>query len=239
MVKASTFGGGFVAVKTAIKQVEGLHCELRMMGIPIDGPTNVFKSVFKSATRSKATLKKKHNTIACDRTREAVAAGIVCIAWVNGRFNLADVFTGMWRREWIPLQQEHYKYKRSCRSAKIWLSRIIRHNMETLWQLWERRNAKVHDTGQIKTHLQVVREIRYLFDQPRSEWPSAVHYLFKDQHKLLQGSLPQLQQWIQAAETHRNTDPRLLDCPFTGAHLLCSIQNQPTLNPTRSRATTQ
>ena len=109
--------------------------------------------------------------------------------------------------------------------------------METMWQLWEHRNAKVHETGQVKTHLQVVREIRYLFNQPRSEWPSAVHYLFKDPTKVLKGSLPQLQQWLQAAQTCRNTDPRLLDRPFTGARLLRSIRNHPTLNPTRPRAT--
>ena len=111
--------------------------------------------------------------------------------------------------------------------------------METLWQLWEHRNAKAHDTGQIKTHLQVVQEIRYLFDQPRSEWPSAVHYMFKDLNKLLKGSLPQLQQWLQAAKVYRNTDPRLLDRPFTGARHLRSIRNQPTLHSTRPRDTTQ
>ena len=54
-VKASTFGGEFVAVKTAIKQVEGLRHKLHMMGILIDGPTNVFcdnESVFETATKS-------------------------------------------------------------------------------------------------------------------------------------------------------------------------------------------
>ena len=71
-------------MKTAIEEVEGLHCKLRMMCILIDEPTTVFcdnELVFKSATRSEATLKKKHNTIAHHRTREAVAAGIVRMAW--------------------------------------------------------------------------------------------------------------------------------------------------------------
>ena len=40
-----------------------------------------------------AAIKKKHNAIAYHRTREAVAAGIVRIAWEDGRFNLADVLT--------------------------------------------------------------------------------------------------------------------------------------------------
>ena len=47
-----------------------------------------------NATRPESTLKKKHNAIAYHRTREAVAAGIVWIAWEDGRFNLtADVLT--------------------------------------------------------------------------------------------------------------------------------------------------
>ena len=96
MVKASTFGSEFVAMKTVIKQVEGLCCELCMTGIPINGPTNVFcdnESVFESATQSEATLKKKHNTIAHHWTREAVAAGIVHMAWEDGCFNLAGILT--------------------------------------------------------------------------------------------------------------------------------------------------
>ena len=95
-VESSSFGSEFVAMKTAIKQVEGLRYKMRMMGIPVDGPTNVFcdnESVFRNATRPESTLKKKHNAIAYHRTREAVAAGIVRIAWEDGRFNLADVLT--------------------------------------------------------------------------------------------------------------------------------------------------
>ena len=67
-----------------------------MMGVPVTGPTDVFcdnESVFKNATRPESTLKKKHNAIACHKVREAVAAGIVRIAWEDGRFNLADVLT--------------------------------------------------------------------------------------------------------------------------------------------------
>ena len=67
-----------------------------MMGVPVDGPTSVFcdnESVFKNSTRPESTLKKKHNAIAYHRTREAIAAGIVRVAWEDGRFNLADVLT--------------------------------------------------------------------------------------------------------------------------------------------------
>jgi len=95
-VEASTFGSEFVAMKTAIEQIEALRYKLRMMGIPLDGSTSVFcdnESVFKNSTRPESTLKKKHNAIAYHRVREAVAADIVRIAWEDGRFNLADVLT--------------------------------------------------------------------------------------------------------------------------------------------------
>ena len=95
-VESSTFGSEFVAMKTAVEQVEALRYKLRMMGVPVDGPTSVFcdnESVFKNSTRPESTLKKKHNAIAYHRTREAIAAGIIRVAWEDGRFNLADVLT--------------------------------------------------------------------------------------------------------------------------------------------------
>jgi hypothetical protein len=95
-VESSTFGSEFVAMKTAIEQCEALRYKLRMMGIPVDGATNVFcdnESVFKNASKPESTLKKKHNAIAYHRTREAIAAGIVRLAWEDGRFNIADILT--------------------------------------------------------------------------------------------------------------------------------------------------
>ena len=95
-VETSSFGSEFVAMKTAVEQVEAMRYKLRMMGVPVDGPTNVFcdnESVFKNATRTESTLKKKHNAIAYHRTREAIAAGIIRVAWEDGRFNIADVLT--------------------------------------------------------------------------------------------------------------------------------------------------
>lgn len=95
-VESSTFGSEFVAMKIAVEQCEALRYKLRMFGVPVDGPTNVFcdnESVFQNSTRPESTLKKKHNAIAYHRTREAQAAGIVRIAWEDGRFNIADLLT--------------------------------------------------------------------------------------------------------------------------------------------------
>ena len=95
-VESSTFGSEFVSMKQAVELVEGLRYKLRMMGVEVDGPTNVFcdnEAVVKNTTRPESTLKKKHNAIAYHRAREAQAAGIVRIAKEDGDTNLADLFT--------------------------------------------------------------------------------------------------------------------------------------------------
>jgi hypothetical protein len=96
-VKSSTFGSEFIAMKTAIEQIEGLRCKLCMMGIPIEGPANVFcdsEAVFKNSAFPESTVKKKHNSIAYHQTREAQAAGTVrIIAWEPGDTNRADILT--------------------------------------------------------------------------------------------------------------------------------------------------
>ena len=95
-VESSTFGSEFVAMKQAVELVEGLRYKLRMMGVEVDGPTNLFcdnEAVVTNTTRPESTLKKKHNAIAYHRAREAQAAGIVRIAKEVGITNLADLFT--------------------------------------------------------------------------------------------------------------------------------------------------
>jgi hypothetical protein len=95
-VESSTFGSEFIAMRIAIDLVEALRYKLTMMGIPMDGPTNVFcdnEAVVKNTTKPESTLKKKHNAIAYHRTREAQAAGIIRVAKEPGETNLADLFT--------------------------------------------------------------------------------------------------------------------------------------------------
>ena len=95
-VETSTFGSEFIAMKTATEMVEGLRYKLRMMGVEVAGPTNVFcdnESVVMNATRPESTLKKKHNAIAYHRVREAQAAQIIRVAKEDGLSNLADILT--------------------------------------------------------------------------------------------------------------------------------------------------
>ena len=95
-VETSTFGSEFIAMRTAVEQLEGLRYKLRMMGIEIDGATNVYcdnASVCVSVRRPESTLKKKHVSIAYHRVREAVAAGTVRVAKEDTKTNLADLLT--------------------------------------------------------------------------------------------------------------------------------------------------
>ena len=74
------FGLELIAMKTAVEMVEGLWYKLRMMGIKVDGSTNVFcdnESVVKNTTRPESTLKKKHNVIAYHPVHKAQAAGLL------------------------------------------------------------------------------------------------------------------------------------------------------------------
>jgi hypothetical protein len=93
-VATSTFGSEFVALRIAVELIEALRYKLRMMGVPLDGPTNVFgdnSSVITNATVPSSTLKKKHNAICYHRVREAVAAKIICITYIPTDQNLADI----------------------------------------------------------------------------------------------------------------------------------------------------
>jgi hypothetical protein len=95
-VEASTYGSEITAMKTAIEMIEALRYKLRMFGVPIDGPANVFcdnEAVYKNCSIPESTLKKKHHSIAYHRNREAVAAGTVRLAKEDTKTNLADVFT--------------------------------------------------------------------------------------------------------------------------------------------------
>jgi hypothetical protein len=67
-----------------------------MMGVPVDGPANVYsdsESVFKNVAFAESTLKKKHNAICYHKAREVQAAGVIRIAWESTETNLTNMLT--------------------------------------------------------------------------------------------------------------------------------------------------
>jgi hypothetical protein len=95
-VESSLFGSEFIALRVAMEKLEELRHKLRMMGIPIWGPANVFcdnESLVKSSMRPESTLKKRNILICYHKVRELQAGGLVQVAWENGDTNLADILT--------------------------------------------------------------------------------------------------------------------------------------------------
>jgi hypothetical protein len=96
-VESSSFGSEFVALRVAKDMLVALRYKLRIIGVPIDGPANVFfdnNGDMKNTTIPELMLAKKHNAINYHAIWEAVA---VCIIRVVGKedgiTNLADLFT--------------------------------------------------------------------------------------------------------------------------------------------------
>ena len=75
--------------------IVALRYKLRMFGVTIDGPANVFcdnNGVVKNTMIPASMLVKKHNAINYHAICEAVAAKIPPVGKEDGMMNLADLF---------------------------------------------------------------------------------------------------------------------------------------------------
>jgi hypothetical protein len=94
--ESSTLGSEIVALKYAIELLKSLKYKLRMLGVPLLGPADIFcdnEAVVINCSTPEPTIKKKHHSTAYHHNREAVASGIVRIAKEGSETNLADLFT--------------------------------------------------------------------------------------------------------------------------------------------------
>ena len=95
-VETSVFGAEFVAMKTAMDAMRGLRYKLRMMGIPLSGPTLFYgdnMSVIHNTQRPESQLKKKSTSVSYHAIREAVAMGELLTGHVRSEDNPADICT--------------------------------------------------------------------------------------------------------------------------------------------------
>ena len=95
-VESSTFGSEFVALRLCVESVIALRFKLRMFGVPILGPANVFcdnASVVNCTASVEGRLNKKHLALCFHRVRECCAQGICRVAKIAGELNVADLFT--------------------------------------------------------------------------------------------------------------------------------------------------
>ena len=85
-----------MALRIAKDMIVELRIKLKMFGVPIDGPANVFcdnNGVVKNTSIPESTLSKKHNSISYHAVREAAAAGILRVGKEDTKSNLADALT--------------------------------------------------------------------------------------------------------------------------------------------------
>jgi hypothetical protein len=95
-VEVATFGSEMVAWQICKELIVAIHYKLRMFGVEVDGPVNVFYDncgVVKNVSILESTLMKKHNAINYHVVREVVAAGILRVGKEDGETNLADLLT--------------------------------------------------------------------------------------------------------------------------------------------------
>ena len=95
-VETSTFGSEFVALRVARDLIVAMRYKLRMFGVPLEGPAQVFcdnQGVVKNTSIPESVLSKKHNTINYHAVREAAAARILQVTKEDTLMNLADLFT--------------------------------------------------------------------------------------------------------------------------------------------------
>ncbi len=91
-VEASSVGSEYIALRLYTEMVEELRYKLRCFELPIDGPCDIFcdnRSVLTNSSVPTSVLNKRHN----HRVREAQAAGVIRVGWIEGNYNVADLFT--------------------------------------------------------------------------------------------------------------------------------------------------
>jgi hypothetical protein len=95
-IETSVFGAEFVAMKHGIKTLRGLRYKIRMMGVPLSGPTYIYgdnKSQVTNSSRPESTFKKKCNSICYHAIHESVAMGETLLTHIKTGDNLADFLT--------------------------------------------------------------------------------------------------------------------------------------------------
>ena len=95
-MKSAAFGAEFVAMKQAMEASRGLRYKLRMMGVNIEGPTDMYgdnMSTIHNTQHPESQLKKKSNSICYHSVREVVAMGRLLTGHVKTDENPTDILT--------------------------------------------------------------------------------------------------------------------------------------------------
>ena len=117
-VESPSFGSEFIALRIATEIIELLRYKLRMFGVPIYGPADVFcdnQSVVTNVSITSSVLNKKHNSIYYQRVPEAHTDGSIRVGWISGEYNKADIGT----KTTIPTKRQ-YELLNSIFNEKVY-----------------------------------------------------------------------------------------------------------------------
>ena len=95
-VESAVFCAEFMAMKQAMEVSRGLRYKLRMMGVPIEGPTHMYgdnMSAIHNTQCPKSQLNKKSYSICYPAVREVVAMGELLTGHIRTDENPADILT--------------------------------------------------------------------------------------------------------------------------------------------------
>jgi hypothetical protein len=118
-VKTSVFGAKFVIIKHSVETLRGLWYKLRMMGVPVLGPSYIYgdnKSAIMNSSTPESVLKKKCNSICYHACCESVAMDESRLVHISTHENWADFLTkvtsGSKRRDLVKnVLDDIYDYK--------------------------------------------------------------------------------------------------------------------------------
>ena len=128
--ESATYGAEMVAGRLAVEQVMDIRYKLRILGVPVLESSVLMgdnQSVITSCSIPSSNLKKKHNSIAYHRIREAIAAGIIKLKYVESKWNLADAMTkalaghvhyALWKAYLLKPLQEKREYQHAKMAAE-------------------------------------------------------------------------------------------------------------------------
>ena len=95
-VETATYSTELIAGRSCLDDVIALRYELRMLGVPIDGPAWLFgdnKAMVDSAMLPEGRLTKRSAALSWHRLRECVSAGICYFFHIDGKINISDCMT--------------------------------------------------------------------------------------------------------------------------------------------------
>ena len=95
-VETATYASEFIAGRVCAEEVMGIRFELRMLGIPLDGPSWLFgdnKAMINSSMIPEGKLTKRSIALAYHKVREQVANGSMYYFHIDGKVNISDCLT--------------------------------------------------------------------------------------------------------------------------------------------------